>query len=284
MKREKKLLRAFILFASVLILGACHEFDDDYFDNIAPSPPSGIVTVTGDTRVDLLWDHNHERDLSGYNVYYNYTYEGKYTLLGSTEDNYFVDYGAENGVTYYYAVAAYDYNGNESELSYDVVYDTPRPEGFNQSVFDYVKFPNNAGYSFGEYMVTSFDSEMADFFFENFDGTFYLNVWDDTDIQDMGETYDIYDVSVAPLSGWIPLNPDENVKYTEALEGHTYVIWTWNNHFAKVRISYLTSERMVFDWAYQTAEGNPELKIKSKSSERNKYSKVIKKLNLEKTN
>lgn len=281
MKRKKKLLQALLLVAAVLIFGACEEFDDDYYDNIAPSPPSGIVTVTGDTRVDLFWDHNPERDLSGYNVYYNYTYEGKYTLLGSTEDDYFIDYGAENGITYYYAIAAYDYNGNESELSYDVVYDTPRPEGFNQSVFDYVKFPNNSGYSFGEYMVTPFDSEMADFFFENFNGTFYLNVWDDTDIQDMGETYDIYDVSVAPLAGWIPLNPDENVKYTEALEGHTYIVWTWDNHFAKVRISYLTQERMVFDWAYQTAEGNPELKIKSKSSKRNEYSKVIKKLNFE---
>ena len=32
------------------------------------------------------------------------------------------------------AVAAYDFNGNESELSYDVIYSTPRPEGFNQPI------------------------------------------------------------------------------------------------------------------------------------------------------
>ncbi|MCK7520206.1 MAG: hypothetical protein MZV64_22195 [Ignavibacteriales bacterium] len=46
---------------------------------------------------------------------------------------------AVNGDKYYYAVAAYDYNGNESELSYDVIYSTARPEGFNQAIFDYQK-------------------------------------------------------------------------------------------------------------------------------------------------
>lgn len=55
-------------------------------------------------------------------------------MIGSTSGTYFADVEAVNGNKYYYAVAAYDYNGNESELSYDVIYSTPRPEGYNHLV------------------------------------------------------------------------------------------------------------------------------------------------------
>jgi len=266
MKSRKLLIALVAGFVNLILISGCNVDEYYDYDDTPPMPPTNISTITGDNRVDIFWDHNSERDLSGYNVYYSYSYDGRYTLIGSTGDNYFIDYGAENGVTYYYAVTAYDYNGNESDLSYDVIYDTPRPEGFNQSVFDYTNFPNTSGYDLGDYLVVPFDDDGSDFFFENYDGTFYLNVWSDTDIQDMGQTYDIYDISWAPLSGWVPLYEGDNVKYVEAIVGHTYVIWTWDNHFAKIRISSMTNERMVFDWAYQLVEGNQELK-RSQSSE-----------------
>ncbi|MFC2135895.1 hypothetical protein ACFLTH_14870 [Bacteroidota bacterium] len=258
-------------------LGGCSQEDYYYYDNTPPSPPTNIWTITGDNRIDIGWDHNYESDVAGYNIYYNYEYEGEYTRIGSTTDNYFIDWGAENGVTYYYGIAAYDYDGNESELSYDVIYDTPRPEGFNQSIFDYTFYPSTSGYDFGDYLVTAYDYLGADFFFENFNGVFYLNVWDDTDIQDMGATNDIYDISYAPLTGWVPLLDGDNVKYTEALIGHTYVVWTWDNHFAKIRITNITNERMVFDWAYQTADGNQELKRGNIPQERKRLPDVMRK-------
>jgi hypothetical protein len=58
-------------------------------------------------------------------------------------------------------------------------------------------------------------------------------VWKDSDIQDMGNTTDIYDISYAPLNGYVQINEGENIKYTEAVVGHTYVIWTWDNHLQK---------------------------------------------------
>lgn len=247
-----------------LVLSACelYEPDDYYYDYDPPAVPGGIVVINGDNRVDLYWDDNYEDDLAGYNVYYSYEYDGKYTLIGSSQTSYFIDWESANGVTYYYAVTAYDYNGNESELSYDVVYATPRPEGFNQSIFNYNKYPENSGYSFSNYSVVPYDDLGSDFFFENYDGEFYLNVWDDTDIQNMGQTYDIYDIPYAPASGW---NPS---KYELAVVGHTYVIWTWNNHFAKVRVKSITNDRVVFDWAYQLVEGNRELKLNTKKGKR----------------
>ena len=41
----------------------------------------------------------------------------------------YVDDDVRNGSTYFYAVSAYDYDANESELTPEQVYDTPRPSG-----------------------------------------------------------------------------------------------------------------------------------------------------------
>lgn len=258
----KKIFLTAVLIFSAFIITSC-DINDSYYDDFTPpSPPTGVSVVNGDSRVDIYWRPNRESDVAGYNVYYSYTYNGKYTLIGTTRNTYFIDNGAVNGETYYYGVAAFDYNGNESDLSYDVVYSTPRPEGFNQAVFDYLRFPAISGYSFFDYKVVPYDDQYADFFFENYNGTFYLNVWDDTDIQDMGATNNLYDIEYAPTSGWSP------TKDVIARVGHTYVIWTFDNHFAKIRIKNITAERIVFDWAFQLVKGETQLKpsIKDRSS------------------
>ena len=240
---------------SLLLNQACDIYEPYHeIDVTPPSIPRGVVVMNGDNRVDLFWNNNRESDLSGYNIYVSDSYDGRYELIGSSSYNSYVDYGVRNAQTYYYAVTAYDYNGNESELSVDVIYATPRPEGFNQSIFDYRRFPGNSGYSFSNYSVYAYDNINTDIFFENYQGQFYLDVWDDTDIQDMGPTNDIYDIEFAPAYGWSP------TKDAEAIVGHTYVIWTWNNHYAKIRISSMTSDRVVFDWAYQLVEGETQLK------------------------
>ena len=79
-------------------------------------------------------------------------------------------------------------------------------------------------------------------------------VWNDTDIQDMGPTQDIYDIPFAPATGW------SNNKIVYAQVGHTYVIRTWDDHYAKVRISSRSYNRIVFDWAYQLVQGERQLK------------------------
>jgi hypothetical protein len=258
----KKIILITSLFTLSLIIAGCNPEPTYYYDDIPPSPPKNVEVYNGDNRVDITWAHNRESDIAGYNVYYAYSYDGKYTLIGSTSDNYFIDYDASNGVTYYYGIAAYDYSGNESALSPDVIYSTPRPEGFNQSIFDYLRFPYNGGYSFTTYSAVPYDDLEADFFFEYYDGVHYLNVWDDTDIRDMGSTRDIYDILYAPTSGWAP------DKYEIVVPGHTYVIWTWDNHFAKIRVSSVTRERVVFDWAFQLVKGERQLKEVKQSSTR----------------
>lgn len=254
-EKMKKLLKLLAAITILFYLTGCDVNEPEYvIDTVPPVIPSGINVLVGDNRVDLYWYENRDPDLAGYNIYFSYSYDGEYQLIGSSPRNYFLDDEAVNGNKYFYAVTAYDYNGNESELSLDAVYATARPEGFDQAIFDYRRFPNNSGYSFPLYSVVAYDSIDVDFFFENYQGTFYLDVWDDTDIQDMGPTADIYDIPFAPTSGW------SNTKDAIAKIGHTYVFWTWDNHYAKIRISNITNERVVFDWAYQIVEGERQLK------------------------
>lgn len=263
-----------LTITGLTLFSGCDDINQ-YYDDTPPAPPRNVYTVTGDNRVDIFWDYSYDNDVAGYNVYYSYSYNGKYTLIGSTRNDSFIDEGAKNGTTYYYAVTAYDYEGNESDLSEDVIYDTPRPEGMNQSLFDYNVSPNNSGYDFSNYLVLPYDDLDADFFFENYNGKYYLNVWEDSDIQDMGPVRDIWDVTEAPTGGWIPIEPNENIKYAEAKIGHSYVIWTWDNHFAKVFVKNITRERIVFDWAYQLVEGNRELKTKTNETRKAPPAKIL---------
>ncbi|PID60334.1 MAG: hypothetical protein CR986_04140 [Ignavibacteriae bacterium] len=262
----KKIIHGILLLVAIIFLFTYCDYhvNDDYYDNTPPDPPKNVRTYMGDGKIEIEWDSNRERDLAGYNVYYSTSYWGTYKLIGNTSGTYFVDSEAKNGELYYYGVAAYDYDGNESELSYDKVFGIARPEGLNQTIFDYLKFPNTSGYDFSNYAVVSYnantETESADIFFENYEGNFFLNVWEDSDIQDMGATNSILDIPEAPTSGWVQLKPDENIKYVELIEGHTYVIWTHDNHFAKVRVNYISNERIKFDWAYQLVKGETLLK------------------------
>ena len=243
------------LLSLLLLLASCVKREEVIApDETAPGAPRGITSISLDNAVQLNWMPNTEPDIAGYRVWVSNAYDGVYTQIADVLGTEFIDYGALNGTTYYYAVSAYDLVGNESDLSMDVSYDTPRPEGYGVQVYDVVSFPNLSGYDFGTYSVGPYDDNFTDFYVEFFTGLPYLRVWSDTDIQDMGYTRDLDEISVAPANGW------STSRTTEAILGHTYVIWTNDDHYAKVRVVAIGANFVVFDWAYQTAPANPELK------------------------
>jgi hypothetical protein len=45
----------------------------------------------------------------------------------------------------------------------------------------------------------------------------------------------------------------------EAIVGHSYIVLTSDNHYAKFEVKSLNSSSMVLDWAYQIDPDNPEL-------------------------
>ena len=241
-----------ILILAATLLASCRH--SLYEDMIPPSRPQGIQAVASDNSVRLTWLQNPERDVAGYKVWISDRYDGRYRALGTVDRTIFVDYGAKNGTRSYYGVTAYDFDGNESELSTDIVYATPRPEGYGTKLGEFHTSPLLAGYDFSSYSAGNYKDDFTDVYYEAANGRFYLDVWDDTDIQDMGYTLSLYDISVAPSAGWSPS------KSVEAIAGHTYVVWTWDGHYAKIRVRDVTTSKVTFDWAYQLAALNPELK------------------------
>lgn len=253
------MLKKIILFIIAITLVGNYGCVDEFVevDSEAPAVPRGVSSITGDQKVTITWYPNHEGDLSGYNIYRSANENTGYYLIATRNQPMHIDFDVVNGQTYFYAVTAFDHNGNESELSYDLVYDTPRPEGYNVRLFSFRQFPDIAGYDFSEFTVQHYSANTTDIYFEYHPESngFYINAFsEDTDIQDYGFTESMDDVSYAPEFGWSQLG------YVEAIAGHTYIIWTHDNHFAKIRIIDLNQDLVEIDWAYQVDPGNRELK------------------------
>lgn len=260
-----------LFFAIILLLNilGCDDHRDRIieYDTTPPLPPVGIRTISLDNSVEIRWIDNQETDISGYKIYVSNSFNGRYDLLGSSSKTSFVDRGARNGITYFYAVTAYDFSGNESELSRDVVYDTPRPEGFNVLLQNRYVSPNTSGYDFSAYSIVNYDTDMTDFYVEfTQKGIPYFVVWEDSDIQDMGFSIDLDEITSAPTEGWSP------TKDAHLILGHTYVIHTWDNHYAKIRVKDIRTNTVQFDWAYQTSKGNTELRPMNASPTRHRKS------------
>jgi hypothetical protein len=244
--------------------------NDNHNDNQPPPVPTGLSSVTMDHAVLLTWiPVRMERgsdDLAGYRLYRGFDNNAfdHIATVGASDSEY-IDQNLQNGRTYYYAISSFDNNHNESALSSETVFDTPRPEGFDVRIYSYLD-PNYSylsGFDFRDQSRLPYSSPACDFFME-YDTThtvqaFYL--WlghNGYRIQDMGYTDSFDDITFAPTTGWSQFD------YIEAIDGHTYVILTVDNHYAKVRVtsrSYDPTFNIVFDWGYQVAEGNRELKV-----------------------
>jgi len=181
-----------------------------------------------------------------------------------------VDTDVQNGVTYFYAVDAFDFGGNESALSYEAAFDTPRPAGTGVTVWARLNQPSESGIDFSDWnskanFVAAWDASDTDVYFQTIGpvlyakGTLINNYWND--IQDLGWTATMDDVSWAPADGW-SVSPNG----VELIAGHTYVVWTHDSYFAKFRVTTLIFAQgapvgAILDWAYQIDQSNPELRM-----------------------
>jgi hypothetical protein len=246
----------FALLGAVLLAG-CNE------DRRAPAAPRGLRSVTGDHEVFLAWLANTESDVAGYRIYESDCSRGlgcPYDRIGQTSGTTFTVNSLVNGQTRYFAVAAYDRSGHESDLSYEDVFDTPRPEGFGLTLTSAGTDSAHAGYDFSAFEVVSSSSSRVDIFYTA-DGSRLVMVapFVDTEIQDAGTTVTLDDIDFAPVQGWSPTG------MVELIVNHAYVVKTRDNqldHYAKFRVTSLTASHVVIDWAYQVDPGNRELKLR----------------------
>ncbi|MDM7917258.1 MAG: fibronectin type III domain-containing protein [Candidatus Eisenbacteria bacterium] len=234
----------------------CSDFDP-------PAAPRGVTSITGDEEVTILWYPNEEPDLDRYRVYRGDHPTGSYVQIASVPASSveYVDQDVTNGETYYYAVSALDWDGNESDLSPELVQDTPRPEGRGLRLRNYNDDPSRSAYDFSHEMVTGYDDPRADiaYLYDPDGGAWILGLEDPddpsllTELQDAGFA-EFDDVTWAPPDGWSPRAE------VEVIEGHVYVAWTRDDHYAKFRVVRVTPQEVVLDWAYQIDPGNQELR------------------------
>ncbi len=263
-----KLLKLALLplaVAALMPMGCC---DDEcgviVLDRVPPVAPQGVYPVTGDRTVTIFWLPNRESDLARYRIYWRFEGERNFEFLDSTPNNYYVDRGLQNGATYEYVVTAVDRAGNESADS-ELIFDTPRPEGYNLRLYNIElrhlggNFLLNA-YDFSEFRRTDWETdEEADILFSN-TGDLYLMEAGDfaTDIQDAGYI-PLEDVDWAPSDGW------SGTGTAELIMGHSYIVWTRTNNFAKFQVVDMpkegpdAGEYVTINWAYQEVTGLPEL-------------------------
>jgi len=257
---KRALLILAILAGLSLIITSCEKKVYVYEpDTTPPSSPKGVYSVTSDRTVYIYWEENDERDFSKYRIYWSLDRHSVFTYLATTTVPEYIDQNLTNGTTYYYIITAVDFSGNESGNS-ATIEDTPRPEGHNYTLFYMQAYPNVSGFSFDNRTVVPWNSSTCDIYLDKPSTILYINttqrngVWND--IQDMGFTNDLNEITYAPDTGWSELG------YVEVIPGHTYVIWTWDLHYAKLRVTYVpdSHDYMQFEWAYQTAPNNQELK------------------------
>jgi hypothetical protein len=266
------------LAAGVFVLAVSGCDNDDCMtcsdDREPPPTPTGVYTVTGDESVAIFWNPLIGADVAGYEIYAATDPDGPYDRIRREpgEESYtWVHRNLENGVTLYYAVSAYDFDGNLSALSadYQTVHDTPRPSGAGLRLFS--TDLSRAGIDWSGYasgnsgLVVPYDDPLADFVLEAgagadagrlfLVGTVIVDGGDEfrNQLQDFGYTNSLDEVDWAP---------DEEQEDTwaqsafgvELILGHSYVVWTWDDYYAKFRVRELSPTSVTLDWAYQATD------------------------------
>jgi len=251
-----------LLALAVLGVAGCDDSTTAPRDVTPPAAPRGLFSVTGDGQASLQWLANTEGDLAGYRIYQSPCASGPscpYDRIGATSATQFVVTGLANGATRFFAISAVDNAGNESPLSVEDVFDTPRPAG-HATLGNFVNSTTGAGWDFSAFSAKDSNDPTADMFYGNNGSVAQMFARNstgpgipNTEIQDAGYASSLDAVDFAPNGGWSPSGT------VELIPGHCYIVWTSDDHYAKFRVIGVTDQIVGLDWAYQTATGNPEL-------------------------
>ncbi len=262
----KSMMKIMLVTAIILTFIGCE--NENEILNPPPAAPQGVFTITGDNAVYLYWNGPYEVDLREYIILRSFEEFDNYVEIArvTAESNpaldlliyEYVDTEVQNGTTYFYAVMTVDNSRQESGLSAESVFDTPRPQG-QVTLYPVSVDGTIAGFNLVTETVVNYTSNAADIYlvYDNVDDIYFITVGNvDIDIQDMGFSYDFDQINYAPDDGWSQFID------MELILGHTYVIWTDTDNYAKLRpVQIFSSGAVRFEWAYQTDSGNRELKI-----------------------
>ena len=236
--------------------------------------PLGLRTISLNTAIQLAWNGNAVDALHGafdhYRVY-STTYDGtrgvctsNWVLEGTTASDGFLAGNLVNGVSRCFAVSTITRDGHESPWS-DARLDTPRFDARNVLVYARDTRPDSAGFLFLDEtshalgVVAGTVRADLDFTIERHsDGSLWITP------ARSGSTVALYSTQPVLELTSIDLAPSTGFAATAlpVRQGFGYVFKlqkTDGVHFAAMRVAFATADYVVFDWAYQSAIGNPEL-------------------------
>ncbi len=236
--------------------------------------PQALASISLNQAIQLSWSSNAIDASNGtfdhYRVY-STPYDGSrgvctagWVLEGTTVSDDFIAGDLPNGVSRCFAVSAVTRDGHESQWS-DAHLDTPRYDARNVLVYATAAradssaflFSDDSAHTFGV-VTTASRRDVAFSVVRNADNTLALTpAQSSTTVAPYtaGAVPSLTSVDRAPSAGY-------SAAGVQALPGHAYVfriVKPDGVHFAAVRVGFVTSDYVVFDWSYQSAGGNPEL-------------------------
>jgi hypothetical protein len=126
-------------------------------------------------------------------------------------------------------------------------------EVLEATLTDYHQEPGSAGFDFSEERILSFDHELTDAYFESRQGEYFMHVRSDADIQDLGPTNALLKIENEPMNGWAATHS------VRLQRGRAYLLWTWDDRYIEFRVTSMSPNRLIFDWAYMLNRSHPQL-------------------------
>lgn len=275
----------------LLLIAACSSDRTD--PGIPPDVPDELTSTSLDGAVALTWDDNaYTSDPANFQNYqvYSTSYDivanecgTSWRLEGTTVAPEFLVGALTNGISRCFSVSAVSLDGAESNRSLTRP-DTPRPDARNVLLFARQVQDAESGFRFWDDLngdLRSEDNELGlvrqgsagtiDFAVDrDASGTLVLTplrsgvgveLYSDVPVEDL-TTIDVAPCLPAP-------SPEDCLAYSpipiEASPGFAYVFEMDGGdgflRFGALRVTHVGQNFLIFDWAFQTDPGNPELLV-----------------------
>lgn len=239
--------------------------------------PTTLSSVSLNGAIHLAWADNaflnDPNDFKEYRVYStSYSLDqnlcgATWVLEGTTISPTFLVSALQNGVSRCFGVSSESQQGYESLWS-PIREDTPRPDARNVLLTTDAYDPSAAGFRFYQPsngalgIVTSSNDLNADFWvYDDGAGSIYLvpqRAGTSVALYDTLPVDDLTSIDYAPVSGY-------STSAIQAVPGYGYVFqMSGGDAFARygaLRVTDVSADYIIVDWAYQTDPGNPELEV-----------------------
>ena len=291
-------MRVWPLPVFLILIGGCSS--DQNGPGGSPDVPVDLTSTSLDGAVALTWDDNaYTSDPSNFEHYrvYSTSYDldhdvcgGTWQLEGTTVAPEFLVGALTNGVSRCFAVSAVGIDGAESNRSLRD-FDTPRPDARNVVVFARQVQDAGSGFRFwddanGDHLAQNDELALVrpgsdntiDFSVER-DGTGALiltpvRAGTGVELYSNIPVEDLTSIDFAPCFTTtssqgcfsyspVPIEASPGFAYVFEMDGGDGFL-----RYGALRVTHVGTDFLIFDWAYQTDPGNPELLVGHRTASR----------------